>query len=675
MTLHFRQLRLRAVTGEGTYGADVPFADGLTVLWADNTKGKSTCMQGMLYALGLEKMLSPRREIPLPHAMTSYLETDDNRRITVLESGVSLEIENGAGQVITVHRSVKAATDPRLITVDFGPALSDSTTGLRRQNFFVLDGGAAQREDGFHHFLEGFLDWKLPQVRRYDSPETKLYVETVFPLFWVEQKFGWSAIPAAIPTYMRIREVHKRAVEFIMDLDVYRLELQRERLTEALSDNAKAWTTIRDDLASFVMRSGGRLTALSERPVANEEALAGGFVEIAEGAEWVPLIQLASRYRAVAANLAASAIPAVEEQAEKVADRLEQITARVDFLNSQRIALHAHRQLKAADIQSLQRRVDALGDDLQKNLDVQKLQRYAGGAVTTLTPDRCPTCEQALVDTLLSQEALSAVMPIADNIEYIRSQKKMFEGILEREVAADEDGAQNLSGISRELLDLYAQMRTLRSELVAPGSNPSAAVIEERIRAEARVRELEAIQIVFEDAVQRLDGLQAEYARLLVEQSKMPKDKLSKEDRRKFDTLTNLLQSQTAEFGFSTFSPSELSVSEDSYRPEKEGYEIGFETSASDAIRLKWAYQLSLLELAKGHRTNHPDLLIFDEPRQQSSSKVSFENLLKRASKSKGRGQQVIFSTSEDLEALRRVTSAIDCSEVIFPGYILQRIS
>jgi len=59
MTLRLRHLRLRASTSAGLYGADIPFGPGLTVIWADNTKGKSTCMQGMLYALGLERMLSP----------------------------------------------------------------------------------------------------------------------------------------------------------------------------------------------------------------------------------------------------------------------------------------------------------------------------------------------------------------------------------------------------------------------------------------------------------------------------------------------------------------------------------------------------------------------------------------------------------------------------------------
>ncbi|MBX5173574.1 hypothetical protein HJB84_27575 [Rhizobium sp. NZLR1b] len=673
MTMRFRHLRLRAVTSDGTYGADVKFGDGLTVLWADNTKGKSTCMQGMLYALGLEKMLSPRREVPLPHAMTSYLNRDDGQRVDVVESRVSLEIANGQGQVITVHRAVKAPTDSRLITVDFGAALTDGSKPLRTQNFFVLDGGAAQREDGFHFFLEQFLGWELPQVRRYDSPETKLYLETVFPLFWVEQKYGWSAIPAAIPTYMRIREVHKRAVEFLLDLDVHKLEMQRERLSERITANAKEWSAVHEEINRFVSRSGGRVVALMEKPVADDGILDRAHLEIAEGGNWIPISTIVARYRAIAAELGAVSVPEVSEQSAEVSRRLHQRIEEVDRLNADRIRLHGIRQLKSADMLSLQRRIDTLADDLAKNLDVQRLQRYAGVSAI-LTPDRCPTCEQALIDTLLSQDALSAVMPIADNIEYIRSQKKMFEDILAREAADDESRADQLNAINRELADLYAQIRSLRSELVAPGSNPSAAAIEDRIRAEAKVRDLEALEGVFEDAIDRLTSIQKDYASILLEQAKLPKDKLSATDRSKLTRLTALLQSQAGEFGFSTFSASELEISDDTYRPEKEGFEIGFETSASDAIRLKWAYQLSLLELASGFRTNHPELLIFDEPRQQSSSKVSFESLLRRASKARDRGQQVIFSTSEDLESLRQITTSMECHHEIFPGYILQKV-
>lgn len=47
--------------------------------------GKSTCVQPIIYALGLEKMLGPSSAIPLPHVMTSYLD-DGQKEIPVLES-------------------------------------------------------------------------------------------------------------------------------------------------------------------------------------------------------------------------------------------------------------------------------------------------------------------------------------------------------------------------------------------------------------------------------------------------------------------------------------------------------------------------------------------------------------------------------------------------------------
>lgn len=98
----------------------------------------------------------------------------------------------------------------------------------------------------------------MPVVRKYDSPEGKLPLETVFPLFWVEQKTGWSSIPAAIPTYIRVREVQKQAVEFILDLDVHKLELERQRLKELIEQNARNWKVIVDDMERQARRGAER---------------------------------------------------------------------------------------------------------------------------------------------------------------------------------------------------------------------------------------------------------------------------------------------------------------------------------------------------------------------------------------------------------------------------------
>ncbi|MCW3476640.1 coiled-coil domain-containing protein [Limobrevibacterium gyesilva] len=673
MTLRLRHLRMRATTSGGLYGADIRFGPGLTVIWADNTKGKSTCMQGMLYALGLERMLSPRREVPLPHAMTRYLETDSKERHVVLESGVSLEIENGAGQIITVHRSIKSQTDNRLISVDFGAVLTNETTPTRRKDFFVIDPGAALREDGFHYFLEEFLGWKLPTVRRYDLPDGKLYLETIFPLFWVEQKAGWSSIPAAIPTYLRIREVHKRAIEFIMDLDVHKLELRRQQLDGLFVANAREWHAQWEEIGRFARRSGGKTEALPQNPTGNADDLARAYVLIAEKADWLPLRDLLGRLRARVAEIMAIAIPDVESSADESARQLQRLNGKVEILNGERVKVYNAKQLKSADIASLRRRIKSLKEDLQKNQDVQKLQRYSG-AVADLTPDHCPTCEQALIDTLLSQDALTAVMPIEDNIEYLRSQLRMFGDILAREEQGLRAIEQTIAHMDRDLVDFYGRIRTLRTDLISPGANPSAAAIEERVRMENRIRELESIQSAFDDTIERLKVLSASYIDLLNERAALPADKMSPKDKRKFEELTALVREQARGYGFSTFDPDELTISEDTYRPQKEGFEIGFETSASDAIRLKWAYQLGLLELDSVEATNHPGMLLFDEPRQQSSAKVSFESLLRRAASAKQRNQQVIFSTSEELQNLQQITTELDCEEKIFLGYIIQPI-
>ena len=663
---------MRAITSAGPYGADIPFKSGLNLIWADNTKGKSTCMQAMLYVLGLEKMLSPRREVPLPHAMTTYLQQDNESQLEISRSWVELEIENGAGNIVTLHRPVKEEiVDTRLITVWSGPMLTERGSRGEAKQYFVRDKGAFQREDGFLHFLEDFIGWNMPIIRKYDSPEGKLPLETVFPLFWVEQKTGWSTIPAAIPTYLRIREVHKRAVEFILNLDVHKLELERQRLKEGLESNTRSWAIVIEDMDRLARRAGGALDGLPASPTEDSEILERWALKLLEGDEWIRVDRLLTSLRARTVQLAGATVLTVGAAAEALTATLEALGRELDASNRRRIDIHKTQQLKAADVASLRWRVAALKEDLQKNQDVQKLQRFAGSA-GSLTPERCPTCEQGLVDALLSQEVLEAVMPIGDNIEYIRSQLKMFEDILTREQAEQRRLDDTSAIAASKVSDLYGRIRTVKSDLIGPSGAPSATSVEERVRIETRIRDLETLVTSLGEAGSRLYTLGSERRDLKKAWNALPEDKMTSSDRAKLTSLTMSLRQLAQSFGFSTFPADELTLDEDSYRPQKEGYEIGFETSASDAIRLKWAYQLGLLELSHDHLTNHPGMLLLDEPRQQSSSKVSFGALLARAAEHRRGDQQIIVSTSEEIETLIPILERLECQKTIFEGYVLQ---
>jgi hypothetical protein len=122
--MRLRQLRINVSTSDGPYGATLNFPNGLVVIWADNSMGKSTCARAILVALGMEAMLTTaQQELPLPPAMTARLDGGQQSH-AVLESEIWLEIENSSGKRITVQRTVKGNRDKNLITVHEGPALT-----------------------------------------------------------------------------------------------------------------------------------------------------------------------------------------------------------------------------------------------------------------------------------------------------------------------------------------------------------------------------------------------------------------------------------------------------------------------------------------------------------------------------------------------------------------------
>lgn len=674
MTLRIRHLRLRAETTSGPFGADIPFGAGLNVLWADNTKGKSTSLQGLLYALGLERMLSPRREIPLTYVMTSHLEEDGKIGVhhAILESSVWVELENASGKIITVRRAVKSVGDTRLVTVFQGPQLTDAVGQYEQRDYFVLDPGAAQREAGFHRYLADFIGWQLPKVRRFDGGETMLYIETIFPLLYIEQKAGWSSMPAAFPNFLQIRDVGRRAVEFLMGLDTHELELRRQQLEMDLAASNSAWSSKRTEIVSVAAMANARVQGIPVAPTISIADIEATFLQAPIGDEWRPLDEIMTELRGHVAELQKAVIPDVEDVSNAAAEELTQLMEAAGEQNAKRNALFRARQAEIAQRESVQRRMAALEEDLQKNQDAQKLRNFGSKLTESLAADHCPTCSQPIQDTLLAQQAMAAVMPVEDNIEYIKSQRAIFQRLNAQVEAAIRSLEYRLAAATSEVNETNSRLRALRADLISPSHVPSTAMLEERLRTEARLNLFQDVQQRFEQHKQVLIDLAIRHAKIIAERQALPTNRLTAEDEAKLNRLTGLIQEQSESYGFTTFPAAEIEIAPDNFRPQKEGFEIGFELSASDAIRLKWAYHLALLELARTYTTNHPGFVVFDEPRQQAAREVSFQRLLERASCAKASGQQVIFATSEDRGRLEGFLKHIDCTYRAFDGYIVK---
>ncbi len=210
--IRVRHLLVSVNTDKGQFGVRRDFANGLNVIRAENWAGKSAVLQAIVYAMGLEGMLSPSHDVPLPHAVTDYLEYAEGQA-KVIDSMVSLEVENGNGQFLTLQRSIAGERHRHLITVYEGRAVTRKEGTENQRDYFVREAHGATSERGFHKKLTDFLGWELPLAPRFNDADCPLFGNHLSTALR-GTKAGMGRLPARYPTWLGIRDVARRTVEF-----------------------------------------------------------------------------------------------------------------------------------------------------------------------------------------------------------------------------------------------------------------------------------------------------------------------------------------------------------------------------------------------------------------------------------------------------------------------------
>lgn len=71
--------------------------------------------------------------------------------------------------------------------------------------------------------------------------------------------------------------------------------------------------------------------------------------------------------------------------------------------------------------------------------------------------------------------------------------------------------------------------------------------------------------------------------------------------------------------------------------PTIDGFDMKFDSSASDGIRVIWAFTMALLQVSVEKQGNHPGIIIFDEPAQQSIVPEDMKSFIESALEIKAR--------------------------------------
>lgn len=457
--MRIRRLQIRVTTADGLHGTTIDFPDGLVLLWADNTMGKSTCLKAVLYALGMEAMLTASHvDVPLTPAVMSCIETEDKRELKVLESEVLLEIENPDQKRMAIRRTIKGTRDIHLVTVWAGPALTEPEGAFACSDYYVARPGAATQERGFHQLLAGFLGWTLPEVPTFDGHQCPLYLQCIFPFAFVEQTRGWSSLQPPLPTQFRIRELHRRSVEFILDLDAYRIASERLRLREEAESISRHWENLVGSCGTIAMAINGVVHSVPAKPVAQWPPAVKPSLLVPRNDAWLSAGQAIEQEEAELQRLLNEEIPRVAEVTAIVAAQLNEVERDLKSKEALTARVLDAMTLERAEVEAVNARLGALDEDLRRNKEVQVLRKMGSSAIPNLSQGRCPACQQAVPDSLAALRPGQAVMSLDENIKFLNDQRRTFAGVLSNARKVIEARAQQLAQLRSEVADLRCRI-------------------------------------------------------------------------------------------------------------------------------------------------------------------------------------------------------------------------
>jgi hypothetical protein len=583
----------------------------------------------------MEELLGGRNEKTMQTALKAELQCQD-LKCQVVESVITLEVCN-ASKRVTFRRAVKSANrDARLVEIIDGPALSSPSEVYNSHFAYLHDPGAAiDPEFGFHAYLEQFLGFVLPQVEHYSGTETRLYLQAIFPAFFIEQKGGWTDFLATIPRY-GIRNVKARVIEFILDMDVIENSKKKQAIAQAKAELSGRWKSSYEAAVRTARTCGGQVTGIPSKPTTFVNAEEIRIILFKNGKE-ISLGEYVSALQDAVREIESKPIPSVGASIEKSQTELNNTLEELARLSLQYDRLIAELSDATSKLDSLNSQLQRIESDLRKNKSTKKIHSYGAQLGLSVTKEVCPTCSQPMKDYLFPQDFDQEPLSLDQNINLLEEQRKMIIAYIAGQKKAINIQQRRYNSVHEEISNRQERARALRKELASDDRQPSEAEIERKVTVKHQISDIANTDELLTDQAMEFVRLAQQWRQLLEDEARLPKEFFSVTDIEKMDNLENDLKVLLLKFGYKSKSLDYVTLSKDTYLPSVEplnarsgtrDYDIRFDSSASDFIRTIWAFTCSMYRVSHTKNCNHPGILVFDEPAQHSMANSSLSAFL-----------------------------------------------
>jgi hypothetical protein len=663
--LIINKLIYNVTTHDGeTYGAEVPFKPGLNIIYGPNSVGKTSIITGIIYGLGAEKGLGIFKTVQNPFKPEFYKSINSKQ---IKTSYLLLEISNGS-EIRTIFRYIKG-TDVNVAAIKKTSA--DNFFAIKEVERLIIGGEGVFSENGFQSYLYEFIG--LPQVElpTYEQKLAKLYLENIIPLFFVEQRAGWSQIQARQVTRYNIKDIKKVAFEYLFGLDRFNLHLNEIRAKELESELKKLKDKLgQQEEAILVIANGENLDGVPIIKTNNR-----GKTSIYD---YITYLKDKYLLESNSINELSTQNKTYEESNNKLRDKLKaadyqyrKLTEKLERINT--------------EISGYESYLERIQINKYKNKQLKKIYEFS----TDLNISTCPVCEAKLQSTnenecVLCHTNLTGKISTPDqNLTFLEDEENTFKKVIIQRILDRRKIIEQQNTVKDKIEELETQ---LEHQTITYAGKEFAQLRQTILDADSTFKEMEKYSRIAH-RWENLDLLRKEIKVIDVKYETLKTEISAYEqtvsDNTTINTVKSFVQSNLNTLGL--FKGNKELINDikvdanDNYTPYLDNFDIYNISSSSDNIRIILSYYLSLLQtsikLKALNKIIYPNILILDEPKQQNLDNDSLIDCLGVIGNISTQDSQVILTTYSELQSDRdKLLSHIIYEMKTKTDYLLKKI-
>lgn len=679
--MKFRKLKVKILSEGQWYGFEYEFLPGLNIIRGDNSSGKSTLVNSLIYSIGMEELIGSKGPSSLPYALRTHFELDDKEYINV-ESYTLVELENSKGEVKTFKRYISSKDkDSKLVQIIHGDYLTQNESGsFNSSPVYLHDPNSATNEEfGFFATFEKFLGLELPNIADNKGYNRKLYLQYIFAALLIEQKRGWTNYIANTP-YFGVSNVVQKTVSYLLNLDTFDKERKLNELYSQRNRLTSQWAESASNIKLIASNAKLNVRGLSAKPEVDFDK---NLVLIGSGYdEFKPLTNLVVEALNELHKLSRDPIKNLQNEQPQLAENIEKAQNRIsEILTLQKICGDEVR-INKSKIGLYQESLSDIEEELERNRMTNKLNKFGADFDLPVAKNICATCHKPLDDSLVSPENTVMNMTLDENIKYLDNQKSMVKNLLAGLEKRLEKAKSDMLSLQTELREHTKILASLKRDIKSV-ETISEADVRKKLILEGRIDQLNVVDesVAFEKNV--LEKLSGEYQTCQSQITSMTQYELSYSDKVKLDRFEEHFRNLATDFSYRSAKPKEIEVNRETLVPYLKGLElreingaadIKADSSASDFVRLIWSYLISICRVSNEQNGNHLGILLFDEPAQHSMSLDSVNKLLKNMADLNNVQCIVAASFDQSEAAFEESTNGVKFNYLRLPSKLIKEL-